>query len=177
MHKIEDDVKPLLKALIASDIAIPISASAARSLSIFAFKTAVVHNHADMRGKAFFSKRVRSAFRRRHFIPMCANIWICGVKEYMNGVQAMTTYYRSQVGTSQEFLTYVFTCGFGHVVLQVMAVEYAGRIELRSLEGFEDVAIQIWPESSTFIWPVRNTLGPNDFVAFANRWGHVRPIL
>ena len=70
---------PVMTPLIKGDSALPIGSSEAHSLALFAFKTAVVLDHANRRDKTpFFSSRIRYSFRRDLVIPGTVQMWLCG---------------------------------------------------------------------------------------------------
>jgi len=66
MSNIEKDhAQPALTPLITGEFNIPIDRERAHSISLFAFKTAVIMDHQQRRIEGpFFSKRLRYAFRR-----------------------------------------------------------------------------------------------------------------
>jgi hypothetical protein len=74
---------------------------------------------------------------------------------------------------------YVFTCGIGHFVMQVVAVNLFGQVGFSPLTGFEGIGIPIWPEVRPGLtWPGRFVLDGSvgDFEGFADRWKQILPI-
>jgi hypothetical protein len=182
MQEIEEvHAKPVMVPLITgNEIDIPITQEMAHSIAIYAFKTAVVQDHAGRRSEPFFSVRLRRAFKSNHSIPAGVNIWICGIKQNLPNIQVASTYYRGQLAPTYSWRMYVFTCWIGHFVMQVVAVKQIGRVRFRPLAGYEDIGIPIWPSihpGST--WPGRYVLNGNSgqFMGFAKRWETVKPLL
>jgi hypothetical protein len=167
--------KPVLTPFIVGEIGIPITQETARSIALYAFKTAVVANHADHKLQPFFSARLRHEFRVNHGIPGNVNIWICGIKHHQGDVRIKTVYYSGQLSTTNHWKMYVFTCGIGCLIMQVVAVEQFGRIRFLPHARYKDIGIPITlPISPDCVWPGRYVLDGNvDFDGFANRWAQV----
>jgi len=167
--------KPALTPLITGQFDIPIDRSRAHSIALFAFKTAVVLDHAQRLREPFFSKRLRYGFRLHHTIPGIVNMWFCGYKGHRGNGQFKTAYMKGAASSSDHCLMYACTCAIGCFVFQVLAVKQIGNARFRPLGGFEDLAVQFFPGvRPNCIWPDPYALdGIAQFEAFADRWRNV----
>jgi hypothetical protein len=170
--------KPVLTPFIVGGIGIPITQEMASSIALYAFKTAVVANHADRKLQPFFPARVRHEFRVNPGIPGNVNIWICGIKHHRDDIRIKAVCYSGQLSPTNNWKMYVFTCGIGHLIMQVVAVNQPGQVRLLPLAGYQDIGIPITlPISPGCVWPGRYVLDGNvGFDGFANRWARVLPI-
>jgi hypothetical protein len=173
MNDIESQhAMPALTPLITGQMDIPIDRAYAHSLSLFAFKTAVIMDHQQRRAAGpFFSKRQRYAFRLHHTIPGNVNMWFCGYKWHRGNGQFKTTYTNGEFPAGHNFLMYICTCAIGHLVFQVVAVKQIWSLRFRP-SGFEDLAVPFWPAiPRDYVWPSSSLLdGIEQFEAFADRW-------
>jgi hypothetical protein len=181
MSEIEEvHAKPVLTPLVTgSEIDVPIAQAMARSIAIYAFKTAVVQDHAGRRLEPFFSARLRHAFKATHSIPGNVRIWICGIKQKLPNVQVLTAYYTGQISPTYPWTMYVSTFEIGHFVMQIVAVKQFGQIGFRPLAGYENIGIPVWPGiPADATWPGRYVLDGNSgqFLGFAKRWERVQPL-
>jgi hypothetical protein len=182
MSKIEDEhAMPALTPLITGQFDIPIDRARAHSISLFAFKTAVIIDHQQKRDTGpFFSKRVRYAFRIHHAIPNNVAMWFCGYKGNRGGVQFKSTYAKGDFPRGHSFYTYVCTCALGHFAFQVVSVKQIGTLQFGPSGGFEDLAVPFFPVvPRDYVWPSSSRYvlgGPGQFMAFASRWNRVNII-
>jgi hypothetical protein len=182
MKDIEEiHAKPVLVPFIAgNEINIPVTQAMAYSIAIYAFKTAVVQDHAGRRPEPFFSARLRHAFKSNRSIPGNVDIWICGIKQKLPNIQVASAYYTGQLSPTYSWSMYAFTCWIGHFVMQVVAVKQIGQVRFRPLAGYEDIGIPIWPtiHPSSSTWPGSYVLNGDagQFLGFARRRERVQPI-
>jgi len=173
MSDIENDhAKPALTPLITGQINVPIDQAYAHSMSLFAFKTAVIMDHQQRRTEGpFFSKRLRQAFRLHHIIPTNVYMWFCGYKNHGGNGQFKTAYTKGEFPSGHNFLMYICTCAIGCLVFQVVAVKQIRNLRFRP-HGFNGLAVPFWPAiPRDYVWPSRYALdGVDQFVAFADRW-------
>jgi hypothetical protein len=168
--------KPVMTPLIKGESAVAIGSSEAHSLALFAFKTAVVLDHANRRVRApFFSPRIRHAFRRSLAIPNITRMWLCGFDGHRNARRIQTVYLNGKVQPTYPIQMYVLTFGVGCFVFQVLSAKHFGSITLEPYLGFERLAIPFWPTPPLGLdWPHCNNLSSDDeFDGFAFRWGRV----
>lgn len=174
MSKIESEhAKPVLTPLVTGELSIPIGLKEAESIALFAFKTAVILDHANRKAEPFFSRRIRVAFKNHHSIPGFVRMWMCPFAAHRSTGQVTTVYHQGKSPAGNRFHMYTCTCGFGHFAFQVLAVNQLGTASFRSLAPFrEDLAVPFWPElPRNYIWPHRVALKTIDeFQAFAGRW-------
>jgi len=167
--------KPALTPLITGEMNIPVDLKRAESISLFAFKTAVVLDHSQRGRVPFFSKRQRYAFRLHHIIPGNVNMWFCGIKNHRGGGQFKTAYLKGETSPSYHCLMYSCTCALGCFVFQVLAVKQIGNARFRPLGGFEGLGEPFFPAIRRgYIWPPQFALdGVPQFELFADRWRNV----
>ena len=78
--------KPSMRDLILGDKGITVSESRARSMAIFAFKTAVVVDHMYRRPLPFFSRSIRYRFAKSLTIPENVMMWFAGFLNFGGGL-------------------------------------------------------------------------------------------
>jgi hypothetical protein len=165
-----------LPALISGKVGVRIGRKEADSIAYFAFKTAVVLDHANRRPSPFFSRRLRYAFREHLLIPDFVNMWLCGYARHGGSVHVKTVYHDGETPAGYRLHSYVCTCALGSFVFQVVAVKQFGSCRLRPVAGFKhDLAIPFWPRiPKNFVWPPRTALqNISDFDRFAEMWQDV----
>jgi hypothetical protein len=162
--------KPTMTPLIKGDVKIPIRQSEARSLALYAFKTAVILDHTQRDREPFFSRRIRQAFRNGLDIPQSVRMWMGA---YLPGdlrVNYDVGYWNGNIAPAYPVQQFVLTCGIGCFAFQVVAVKQMRSIKLNPLLGFEDLAIPFWPNLiKSFVWPAREACGAvRSFSSFTN---------
>ena len=177
MSDIENNhAKPVLTPLVTGQLGVPIGLKEAKSIALFAFKTAVVLDHANRERGPFFSRRLRYAFKKHHSIPSFVQMWMCPYAEHRDGGHVTTIYHEGKTHTGYSFLMYVCTCAFGNLAFQVLAVKQIGNLTFRSLAPFKsNLAVPFWPGiPKNYIWPHGVALkSREEFRAFAYRWQSV----
>jgi hypothetical protein len=166
--------KPILTPLITGEVDIPINQAKAKSIAIFAFKTAVVLDHANRGRPPFFPRRFRYAFRESHFIPLFVQMWMCGFADRGHG-QSLGVYTKGTIPPADPLEMYTCTCAIGHFVFQVLAVKKIGRAGLEPEVKFDHLSVPLWPKVPPgFVWPAAEVLrSPEEFLAYAQRWVNV----
>lgn len=167
--------EPVLTALIEGKEVVPISASRARSLAIFTFKTAVVLDYAHKASnESFFSSRIRTAFRQHLTIPNYTNMWMAGFQGNRAKVALHSAHYSGQLTPTQPISMYVFTCALGHLVLQLAHVKAFGVFQFEPREGLE-MMVRFWPDvPKNLTWPFpANLTTKEEFVALENCWQNI----
>ena len=172
--------KPVLTPLITGGLDIPIRLAEARSMALFAFKTAVVLDHANRRPEShFFERSLRHSFRENLSIPANVQMWLGGFVGHRGNGHFTTLYHQGQLSATDSFLMYVCTFALGNLAIQVVAVkDKANDAIIRSDPRFKVLAVPFWPGlRPDFVWPARDALRSNsDFDAFANRWETIEVI-
>ncbi len=166
--------EPALRDLILGKLDIPITQSRARSIALFAFKSAVVFNHMRTAGEPFFPQSVRQGFRDTLTIPDSVNMWMAGFLPIGKG-EVHACYHDGAVG-GHSIKLYVCTYAVGHFVFQVLAVNQDGLRSIASRrQGFEQVAVRFWPTLPADLqWPLADVLRTvGDFDRYSTRWQDV----
>jgi hypothetical protein len=151
-------------------------------LAAFAFKCAVVADHADFRIGPFFSNFDRYRFRESLQVPKGVRMWIGAFNDPI-GRQGVYTSYRAtaeQYGMFRDLEFYVFTFVAGHLAFQVhatrsTAIHKMGRDLPRvELETHWDTraATEFWPNEFGFpvTWPPPIHISGDRLQKFVYRW-------
>ena len=177
MNDIENQhAKPIMTDLIVGKTNIPIRQSGARSIALFAFKTAVILDHSQRGRQPFFSRRVRYAFREHLDIPRTLQMWMAGYAPRARA-DIHTSYHQGALSPTNPLELYVCTYAIGHFVFQLVARKQIGSTAFSPRSGFEDIAVPLWPRVHPgFVWPATNVLRTvKEFDAFSMRWLDVLP--
>lgn len=177
MSEIENKhAKPTMSPLIDGGIGIPISHASAQSLSLFAFKTAVVLD-CSQRGRdhnPFFSQRLRHAFRKHHNIPNTVQMWMAVYAPGSRRVDTSVGYYKANLLPTYPIDLFVCTCAIGNFAFQVVASKQMGFELFTPNPDFGRLAIPLWPQTQPkFVWPGNppNALrSVEQFIEFHRRW-------
>ena len=179
-----DHAEPALTPLIVGKIGVPITEERAKSLAIFAFKTAAVVDLMPERRKKsppFFSRRIRSAFRESLTIPPLVWMWMCAYIPVHYRADIFTSGYHVDVPIIGPMEFYVCTYAIGHFVFQVVSVKsiYTGRFRINAGDtAFNKAAVQFWPDIVPgFVWPRPFALrSVEELEKFHRRWEVIIPI-
>jgi hypothetical protein len=174
MSKLESEhAEPAMSDLIlAKDVLI--SESRAKSIAVFAFKTAVVVDHMG-RDKPFYTTTARREFAHSLTIPRNVNIWLAGLFPMSSG-RCNSLYPEIYFEAPRYLKLNVCTFAVGHLVFQVVGAQYIEIPDFGPKPGFEHLAVPIWPPIQQDIgWPLPNVLKyRSDFESFSNRWSAIR---
>lgn len=165
--------EPVLTPLIEGKRVVPIGETEARSLAIFAFKTAAVVDYAHkVSERPFFSSRIRNGFRTHLAIPNYTKMWMAGFHGHRGKVAVHSCQHSGKLTQTQPLSMFVFTCAIGHLVLQVIHVKVFGSISFEPREEFDGVMVPFWPElPAKLLWPFPMNLSTAaQFSALVNRW-------
>jgi hypothetical protein len=164
--------KPVLTPLIIGEVSVPVTQKAARSLALYAFKTAVVMDHAHRRGNPWFSTRIRYAFREHQTISTAVEMWMCGTYGRRRAIDLHSGYFSGSLTPTYPVQSYVCTVAIGHLVFQVHSGKHLGTKQIFPLPTHDAVAVPFWPGlPSGLVWPfVANLHGKRDFDLFCMRW-------
>jgi hypothetical protein len=169
MSKLENEhAKPSLTDLIIGKSGVLIDDARARSIALFAFKTAVVFDHLMRRPKRFFDFSARSEFRNSLTIPPGVGVFIAAIASRGFG-EANTLYRELDLPSPRFFEAYVLTYSIERVAIQVAACKTSG-ISAAKVKNY--FAVPIWPKApEDFTWPPRRAISTTaEFDEFSDRW-------
>lgn len=165
--------KPAMSDLIAGKD-ILISESRAKSIALFAFKTAVVVDHMG-RDEPFYTVSARREFATSLTLPRNVNVWLAGL--FPTGSGRVNSLYPEIYLEPPRYLKLnVCTFGVGHFVFQIVGAQYIEIPDFAPMPGFENLAVPIWPPVQQNIpWPLPDVLRSRiDFEKFSERWRAIR---
>jgi len=168
--------QPAITPLITGQRDIPIDLDKARSIGLFAFKTAVVLDQANSRSKEpFFEKPQRIAFKENFYVPGNVQMWLCVSAAGRNSGRFVTSYADLQLPLGNNLQMYVCTFAVGHLAVQIVSAKIDGFDGIEPSTDFEGLPIPFWPQLAPYyVWPNSRALrNRDDFMAFANRWKKV----
>lgn len=143
MSSLEDQhAKPAMYDLIVGKNVF-ISESSAKSIALFAFKTAVIVDHMG-RNEPFYPTSARREFANSLTIPRNVNIWLAGLFPTSSG-RAYSLYPEKYFEPPRYFKLNVCTLAAGHLVFQVVGAQYIEIPPFGPVLGFEHLAVPIWP--------------------------------
>jgi hypothetical protein len=175
MSSLEDQhAKPAMSDLIVGKN-VAISESQAKSVALFAFKTAVVIDHMGRDGP-FYSTAARREFAKSLTIPHNVHIWLAGLFPGSSG-RFNTFYSEIPFEPPRHLELYICTFAAGHLVFQVVGAQYIEIPPFGPVLGFEHLAVPIWPPplQQGISWPLSHVLSfRSDFDRFAERWKAIR---
>jgi hypothetical protein len=149
------------------------------SISTFAFKHAVVADHADFDREPFFAAEARHSFRASLTIPPGVQMWIGRFGSRKGIFRGL--YHGVDSSPVGGFKFYAFTYVAGFLALQVVAKvgigEHKEHIELGTIvqhRAWNSFAIPLWPSDGHAIhWPPPRDLNNKIIDQFANRFKDV----
>ncbi len=174
MSDIENDhARPVMGPLMAGEINITVTQADARSIALFAFKTAVILDTLPKHRAPFFSRRVRNSFRTRLAIPSNVNIWMCAYATGTNRADVLLTYYKGNSPLMGRLELFVCTYGVGCFAFQVLAVKSLWDGRIFPAPHFDKLSVPFWPQLRPgFEWPPRNgaLFSLEEFTQYHRRW-------
>jgi len=180
MSDIENDhASPIMGPLIKGDkIDIPITQTDARSIAIFAFKTALVVDALRKDEDRFFSQLVRTDFMNSLDIPGNVNMWFCAYLTRESRADVFSGYLKGEIPFKGLLQFHVCTLSAGSFAFQTLAVRGFDTGPIFPDKQFDNVSVPLWPKiHPEFIWPPRRggkIVGLDTvqrFIAYHNRWG------
>jgi hypothetical protein len=172
MSELENNhAKPAMVNLILDKRGTRVGLSRARSIALFAFKTAVIFDHLARKRPHFFERSARHEFRKSLTIPLNVAMWLTRYGPSARG-EANTAYHEGRPTPERSIEIYVCTYSVQSFVLQVVSYKTVG-VGAFSPEN-EFPAIPFWPKlipENGIVWPPivsLNSLG--EFNAFSDRW-------
>jgi hypothetical protein len=168
--------KPALADLILGKLDIPISKSHARSIAIFAFKTAVVLEYMTRnRSIEFFPRAARYTFKSTLEIPHNVQMWLAG---YTDGRQPSGACFNIHHDINEHGRLEFNVCNYriGHFAFQVVVIRKPVALTIIPESRFDHLAVPFWPTiPAQFVWPPSDVFrSPEQFRIFGERWHKVR---
>jgi len=176
--------KPAMQDMILSDRPVLLSAERIYSISVFAFKTAVIGYHMERKISPSFPASVFSRSHLRRFatslrIPAGVQVWIgcIGTDDPRHGLFRMR-YAKTPPGFVNGFKLYACTFGIGRFVLQLVATEWTkGSLRRRMVPNvgqnpiWNSMAIPVWPTLGQAVqWPPSQQMRDDTVNGFSDRW-------
>ena len=178
----EKHAKPAMADLIVSDKTVLLGPERLKSIANFAFKSAVIADHARVPDPIlearppFFTTQARYAFRRSLAIPGAVQMWLAAFEESRYGI-FRAIYYPSPADVEPGFEIFVLTFGAGFLLFQVVAARWlrAGlpnlRVGVTQGEGWDKVSVPFSPPTGCSVsWPPVGRLNLAQAFKFAARW-------
>jgi hypothetical protein len=178
--------KPAMQELILSDAPVALAPERIYSITVFAFKAAVIGHYMQRRKSRFWPSSVFAPANIRSFvsslkIPLGVQLWIGCIAsdDLRNGVFRLR-YSKTPSGATKGFRLYVCTFGLGRFIWQLVASEWTnGRLRRASVptltqaREWNPVSIPVWPMPRSGIyagWPPFQHLRADLMDAFSDRW-------
>jgi len=163
--------KPAMRDLILDKRGTRIGQSRARSIALFAFKTAVIFDHLARKRPHFFERSARHEFRSSLTVPDNVAMWLTRYGPSGRG-EANTAYHEGSPGSERTIEMYVCTYSVHSLVIQVLSHKVIGFRAFTPENLFS--AIPFWPKLAPergIVWPPSASLDSlTDFNAFSDRW-------
>ena len=166
--------KPAMSGLILGKQVKEITADQAHSISLFAFKTAIIANQMLPKDEEFFDISQRYAFRESLLIPPDIRMWLFGFEpENAGGIRSRSVYFPNKHATRLTLNICSFYVGqFG---FQVVSATCFGVTQIESLPTPDDLTVLFYPAIKPRVsWPRNVVLGREAFDGFAARWDKVK---
>jgi hypothetical protein len=177
MSEIENKhARPIMTRFILGSQEVRITQSCARSIAVYAFKTAVVLDHLRRNSSPFFSEPTRRRFKELLAIPFNVRMWLAGFLLIGKG-RVRTVYHDGATPDGSPLGLYVCTYAIGHLAFQVVAAKQARFSRFSPIsEKFRHLAVPIWRRvPDGVVWPPTDVLRTrHDFVEFSNRWAKLK---
>lgn len=176
---------PAIKPLILSPNSVTLTTEQLVSISIFAFKTAVIGDHTERQKLPFFPALIRRKFANTLKLPIGFQVWIGCISESdpHHGV-FRRHYWEAPTKARHGFQIYGTTWGVGRFVFQCTATRWRKRGDRRHMlphltqdHNWDSFAIPVWPMlDGPFIakWPPARHLGYDLLYEFSDRWNRIR---
>ncbi len=170
--------KPAMSELILGKPVNEITNERARSIAIFAFKTAVITNHMAPSEDEFFTTSQRHKFRKSLRIPRRVGMYLVGLSpnatNATGGMRSTNVYFPDR--QSPELTLNVCSFHVGQLGFQVVSAKHRTAItEIESLPTPPDLTTMFHPSIMPGVsWPRTNVLAQGDFDNFAHRWNSIK---
>lgn len=166
--------KPAISDLVLGNQIEEITADRAHSISLFAFKTAVIANHMLPEDEEFFEASQRYAFRESLSIPPKVGMWLLGfAPANAGGIRSVSVYFPDK--TAPRLTLNVCSFYVGQFGFQVVSAKTLTVKEIESLPTPDNLAVLFHPTIRSGVsWPRKVVLAQEAFDGFAYRWSSVK---
>jgi hypothetical protein len=166
--------KPAMSDLILGKRVQEITAAQAHSISLFAFKTAVIANHMLPENEEFFDISDRYSFRESLFIPSKVGMWLLGfAPENAGGIRSVNVYFPDK--NAPKLTLNICSFYVGQFGFQVVSLKSLTVTQIQSLPTPDNLTVLFYPTLTSGIsWPRSTVLGREVFDNFAYRWNSVK---
>lgn len=183
MSDLENDIaKPALTNMIRDGDPEILASKSQVSLATFAFKSAVVANHANLNGEPFFTPAARNRFRSSLELPPGVQMWVSAFQGIYKRSGVFNSYYLVPNSPAKPWCDlefYVFTFVAGHLAFQVLASKWSKLIRkgeplpvFAQYPEWDVAAIPFWPRDNRPVsWPPPAYLSNDSVHEFIQRWG------
>lgn len=173
MSDIEGLAKIAMSDLILGKIVEEITADQARSISTFAFKTAVITD--QMMAGEFFDISARHTFRESRTIPPSVMMWLLGLHDdrVSGGIRSKNIYFPDK--SLPDLALNVCSFFVGHFGFQVVSAKSDTVNLIEGIRIPSGLAIPFYPHIAPGMsWPRNVLLHSEAFDDFAARWDRIR---
>jgi hypothetical protein len=172
--------QPVMSPLILGQTGIPISQADARSIALFAFKTAVIIDgiRTQKGVDAFYSPQVRATFRNHLGIPPNVNMWMCAYVSRHQRADVSSAYYKGSAPFVGPFQFHVCTYSAGSFAFQLVSLKGFGTGRIVPEVKFDHLSVPFSPSiPRIFVWPPRFALRSiEEFNEYHRRWERYSPL-
>lgn len=168
--------KPAMSDLILGKPTAEITSQQAHSISLFAFKTAVIANHMLPEGAEFFDVSQRYAFRESLSIPPKVGMYLLGFAPgNAGGFRSVNIYFPDKNAPKLTLNVCSFYVGqFGFQVVSAKTITVTQIESVPTPKGLDPVLFYPPPIRRGVSWPQRVVLAGEAFDGFASRWNKVK---
>jgi hypothetical protein len=190
MSDLENEhAKPAMRNLILSDSPVRLGPERIYSITVFAYKAAVIGHLMQRNVSVFFPASVFTSRNLRRFadklaIPSGIQVWVgcIGIEDPRNGVFRMR-YSKTPSAAANGLKLYICTFGLGRFVLQIVASEWTNgrqrRLSFPMLTQnpvWNDYTFQVrpMPPRGLFVdWPPVQHISGDRMDEFSDRWKRI----
>ena len=173
--------EPTMTPMMMGNVDAPFAKSEAKSLALFAFKSAVILDSSQRYRAPFFSKRIRYDFKESLFIPRNVGMWM-GIYLPDEGRKRRFDYHvmlnKGELTRGYDLHLFVVTFGIGALAFQVVTHKQIYWRNFAPLPGFENVCEPFWPVlRSDYVWPEIDYIRSREhLIEFHQRWAAIAPV-
>jgi hypothetical protein len=185
MSDLENQTKAVAKEMIVSGGSVSLPPSGVATLAAFAFKTAVIFDHMNIRSAnrpfpgTFFSPKTRQRFRESLELPEGVHIWLARfVSKAAAAGRSRSDYFKYKAGPWKDFSFFTVTYAVGYLIFQVVCSRWA-KVSPRSQpfpvviqhSKWNAASVLLWPNQGLPVsWPPPQHFSDDTIDAFCNRW-------